>query len=136
MISYETLFIVKPTLTEEEVASEIERVQEIVTQEGGELEIVDRMGMRRLAYPIDKQERGYYVVIYFKAPSRLIAELERQLRYNENIMRFMTVKYSSKKEIAQFEKAVSAIRRKSGESKGEENTEEVSVEESEANDSK
>jgi small subunit ribosomal protein S6 len=66
------------------------------------------MGMRKLAYPIAKQERGYYTVVYFKAPGRTIDELERQMKYNEEILRFMTVKYSNKKEIAQFDKMVAA----------------------------
>jgi len=96
----------KPTLTEEEINGQVARVKEIIAKEGGEIEAADDMGMRRLAYPIEKQERGYYTVVYYKAPAETIGELERQLRYNEEILRFMTVKYTKKKEIAQYDRMV------------------------------
>ncbi len=112
MNCYETLFVVKPTLTGEEIEGQIARVQSIVAEQGGELKATDEMGMRRLAYPIEKQERGYYTVVYYTAPSELVAELERQLRYNEEILRFMTVKYSNKKELKIFEKMVEAANKK------------------------
>ncbi len=113
MNCYETLFVVKPTLTAEEIEGQIARVKEIIAEQGGEIKAVDDMGMRRLAYPIQKQERGYYSVIYFTAPPQLVIELERQLRYNEEILRFMTVKYSNKKELSVFEKMVEAAQKKS-----------------------
>jgi small subunit ribosomal protein S6 len=106
MNSYETLFIIKPTLTEEEIKDQISKVAEIISQKGGKVRLIDEMGMRRLAYPINKQQRGYYAVVYHNSPANLIAELEYQLRYNENILRFMTVKYVTKKEISKFEEVV------------------------------
>ncbi|WP_457605891.1 30S ribosomal protein S6 [Nitratifractor sp.] len=112
MNCYETLFVVKPTLTEEEIQSQVARVQEIISSQEGQIEALDDMGMRRLAYPIEKQERGYYTVVYYKAPAEAISELERQLRYNEEILRFMTVKYTKKKEIAQYEKMVENAKKK------------------------
>ena len=112
MNCYETLFVVKPTLTSEEIEGQIARVKEIIAEEGGELRATDDMGMRRLAYPIEKQERGYYTVVYYTAPSSLVGELERQLRYNEEILRFMTVKYTNKKELGVFEKMVEAAKKK------------------------
>jgi small subunit ribosomal protein S6 len=120
MNSYETLFIVKPTLTEEEIKAQIEKVKDIISKNGGDIKVVDEMGMRKLAYPINKQQRGYYTVIYYKAPSNLIAELEYQLRYNEEILRFMSVKYVTKKEISKFEEIVSK-NQKDSEPKQEEN---------------
>jgi len=107
MNSYETLFIIRPTLTEEETKAQIKRVEDIIAQNGGEIRLFDDMGMRKLAYPIDKQARGYYGVIYYNGPSELISELEYRLRYNEDILRFMTVKYTSKKELAKFDEVVS-----------------------------
>ena len=56
------------------------------------------MGMRNLAYEIKKNKRGYYFVIYFKAEPSLILELERNYRINEEILRFIVIKYESKKE--------------------------------------
>ncbi len=115
MNHYETLFIIKPTLTEEEIKSQVERVKSIIANQNGELLATQDMGMRKLAYEIDKQNRGYYTVVYYTAPADSISELERQLRYNEEILRFMTVKYSNKKEIAQYKKMVDAVSKSSSE---------------------
>jgi len=103
---YETLFILKPTLTEEETNSQIEGVKADIAEQNGEVAATNILGMRKLAYPIDKNERGFYVVIYHKSPGAAIAEIERKLRYNENVLRFLTVKYVNKKEQAEFEKQV------------------------------
>ncbi len=99
---YETMFIVKPTLTEEEIQAQIATVKGNIEKNGGEIVSCDDMGTRQLAYEIEKNKRGYYYVIYFKAPSDSINELERTYRVNENIIRFIFVKYESKAEIKQW----------------------------------
>jgi len=113
MNHYETLFVVKPTLTDEETKAQIEKTIAIITDNGGEIVAIDDMGMRKLAYPVEKNERGYYTVVYYKAPGEIIAEFERQMRYNEDILKFMTVRYAKKKEIAQFDKQVEVALKKS-----------------------
>jgi len=109
MNCYETLFVVKPTLTEQEIASQVAKIKDILTREGAELIATDDMGMRRLAYAVEKQTRGYYTVLYYKAEGSKIAEIERNLKINEDIIKFLTVKYATKKEIAQFDKMVAAV---------------------------
>ena len=101
---YELLFILKPTLTEDEVKVKADFIKEIITKNGGEIANVVEMGTRKLAYKIEKYERGTYFVIYFKAPTQLIAELVRNLRITEEVIRFLPVKYENKKEIAAWEK--------------------------------
>ena len=108
MNCYETLFILKPTLTDEETAKQVELVSSYITEEGGEIVATDAMGMRKLAYEIDGNARGYYTVIYHKSPATAIAEIERRLRYNEDALKFFTIKYSNKKETAHFDKLVAA----------------------------
>ncbi len=110
MKHYEVLFIVKPTLTEEEVAAKLAFVQDVIVKNGGEIVKVDEMGTRKLAYKIDKYERGVYFVIYFTAPSQLVAELTRNLRITEDIIRFLVVKYESKREVAAWEKLVKGLK--------------------------
>ena len=100
---YETMIIVKPTLTDEEKAAIIENVKKIINDFGGEVVAVDNIGVRELAYPIEKFERGHYYIIYYKAPAEAVLELERQLRYNEEVLRFMTVKYETKRDIKRWE---------------------------------
>jgi len=103
---YETLFILKPTLTEEETNSQIESVKADIAEQDGEVAATNILGMRKLAYPINKNERGFYVVVYHKSPGAAIAEIERKLRYNENVLKFLTIRYVTKKEISEFEKQV------------------------------
>jgi len=106
MTSYELLFVIKPTLTDEEIQAQIDSVKSDIAAFGGEVLAVDAMGMRKLAYEINKNPRGYYVVVYHKSPASSIAEIERKLRYNENVLRFLTIKYTKKKELAHFDKLV------------------------------
>lgn len=110
MKHYEVLFILKPTLTEDEIKERVDFVKEIITKNGGEVASVIEIGARKLAYTIDKYERGVYFVIYFTAPTSLIEELVRNLRYNEDVIRFLTVKYENKKEIAAWEKLSKGIK--------------------------
>ena len=99
---YETMFIVKPTLTEEEIQNQIATVKSNIEKNGGEIVSCDDMGTRTLAYEIQKNKRGYYYVIYFTAPSESITELERNYKVNENIIRFIFIKYENKAEITQW----------------------------------
>ncbi len=110
---YETMFIVKPTLTEEETQAQIELVKSIIEKNGGEIKATDDMGTRKLAYEIQKHKRGYYYVIYFTAPTEAIAEIERNYRINENILRFIFIKSESKKEIAHWTKLSEEAAKKS-----------------------
>jgi len=106
MRHYENLVIVKPTLTAEEIEAEVKGVEEVITSNGGQIAATDAMGMRKLAYPIQKNPRGYYYVVYYTVDPSAINEIERRFRINENLLRFMTVKYESKKEITAWNKMV------------------------------
>lgn len=112
MTCYETLFVVKPTLTDEETAAQIAKIKEIVANNGGELLATDDMGMRKLAYQVEKNDRGYYTVLFYKAEGTLIQELERLLKINEEVIKFLTVKYVKNKELTQFNKLVEAANKK------------------------
>ncbi len=108
MNCYETLFVVKPTLAEEEIATTITKVKEILAKEGAELVGTNDMGMKKLAYPVEKNDRGYYTVLFYKAEGTVISELERNLKISEDVIKFLTVKYSNTREMAQFDKLVAA----------------------------
>jgi len=113
MRNYENLVIIKPTLTEEEMAAQIAQIDEVLTSNGAEIETCDKMGMRPLAYPIEKNSRGYYYVVYYKAEPAAINEIERRFRINEELLRFITMKYESKREVAAWQKMVDAANKKS-----------------------
>lgn len=90
MINYEVMFIIDPTLGDEKKDAAVERVKGVIAAEG-EVGNVDVWGLRKLAYPIQKKNEGYYVVIDFKAEPTLPAELDRRLRISEDFMRHIIV---------------------------------------------
>ncbi|SKA97505.1 SSU ribosomal protein S6P [Caloramator quimbayensis] len=92
MKKYETLYVVAPTLTEEEVKGVIEKVKGVIENGGGVVENIDEWGKRRLAYEINKVNEGYYVLMNFSANNELPKELDRVLRISDNIIRHLVVK--------------------------------------------
>jgi len=106
MNCYETLFVVKPTLTDEETVAQITKIKDVLAKEGAELVGTNDMGMRKLAYPVEKNDRGYYTILFYKAEGTVINELERNLKINEEVIKFLTIRYSNTKEMAQFNKLV------------------------------
>jgi small subunit ribosomal protein S6 len=112
MRNYENLVIVKPTLTAEEIQASVKAIEEIITSNGGEIATTDTMGMRKLAYPIEKNERGYFHVIYYSVAPAAITEIERRFRINEDMLRFVTIKYDTNREIAAFNKLVQKAQKK------------------------
>ena len=101
---YETMFILKPTLTEEETVAQLDGVKALFEKNGAEIVATENIGIKELAYEIEKCKRGYYYVIYFQGNPSGIAEIERNYRINENLIRFIFIKYDSKKEIASWTK--------------------------------
>ena len=90
MTNYELMFIINPTLEDEKKEAITATVQEIIATDG-KVDNVDVWGLRRLAYPIQKMNEGYYVVVTFSAGPELPKELDRRLRNNENVIRHMIV---------------------------------------------
>ncbi len=95
MTNYEVMFIVNPTLEEEKKNEAIEAVKKIIS-ENGTLGDVDEWGMRKLAYPIEKKNEGYYVVIEFQAETTVPKELDRRLKIMDPIMRHIIVNKDEK----------------------------------------
>ncbi len=112
MRKYENLVIVKPTFTAEEIQASVKAIEEIITSNGGEIATTDSMGMRKLAYPIDKNERGYYHVIYYTVAPAAITEIERRFRINEDLLRFVTIKYDTNREIIAWNQLVQKAEKK------------------------
>jgi small subunit ribosomal protein S6 len=108
MKHYELLFVVKPTLTEEEVKAKFDFIKGVMEKNGCEIKAVKDMGVRKLAYEIEKYERGHYFVLYYTAAPSSLEEILRNLRLTEEIIRFLNMKFEKKKEIAQWEKMVKA----------------------------
>lgn len=92
MRNYESLYIIHPDVVGDELTAMVEKFQGILTDQAAEIYKLDNWGVRKLAYPIKKAERGCYVQTYFSAEPQVIAEFERRLRLDEKILRFLTVK--------------------------------------------
>ena len=113
MRHYELLVVVKPTLTVEELQAKLNYLKEILEKNGAVISATLEMGTRKLAYQINKFERGTYVVFYFTAPTAAIAEVERLIRITEEFIRFMTVKFENQKELRFWNKQVEKLTKKS-----------------------
>jgi small subunit ribosomal protein S6 len=125
MRHYENLVIVKPTLTAEEIQANISTIEDIITSNGGEIAARDAMGMRKLAYPLGKNERGYFHVVYYSVAPSAINEIERRLRINEDLLRFVTIKYDTNREITAWNQLVQKAHKKASQPAGEAKVEEI-----------
>lgn len=95
MTNYEVMFIIDPTLEDEKKDATVEVVQSIIAADG-EVSKVDVWGMKKLAYPIDKKEEGYYVVVEFQGNPTLPKELDRRLRISDNVIRHIIINKDEK----------------------------------------
>lgn len=89
---YESVFIVKPELTEEAAKTVLEKFTGIITNNGGVVENIDEWGKKRLAYPIEDLTEGYYYVVTFTSVATLPAELERVANITDDVLRSLTIK--------------------------------------------
>ncbi len=92
MNQYETVFILTPVLSDEQTKEAVKKFEDIITNNGGEMVHQENWGMRKFAYPIQKKSSGFYHLFEYKNDGKLIADLEVQLKRDERVMRFLTVK--------------------------------------------
>jgi small subunit ribosomal protein S6 len=90
--TYEIMFIFRPDVEEAELDKLIEGFSANVTNGGGEVKSVEKMGRRRLAYTVRKFNDGFYVLLNVAAAGSLITEIERRLRVSEQVIKFITVR--------------------------------------------
>ena len=103
---YEELFIVKPDAPEEEVDGIVTQIQGVITNGKGTIDKTDKWGTRRLAYRVQKYTEGIYVLIQFTSSPDLVHEIERRLRVNDQVIKFITVRTDEKqKKISKRKKA-------------------------------
>lgn len=89
--SYESTFIVNASLDDQQIDATIAKVQDTIEKNGGEIKSLEKIGRKRLAYPINKKNNGFYVSIEFVATGSLIGQLERFYLLEENVLRYLTV---------------------------------------------
>jgi len=89
---YENVFILTPTLSEEEVDRVVEQMQKVVEGKSAQVDKVEKWGKRSLAYKIKKHTEGYFVLFTISGGGEAIAELERKLKVTDTVLRFLTVR--------------------------------------------
>ena len=92
MALYEHLLIARQDISAQAVDALATHLKTIVEGEGGKVEKQEYWGLRSLAYRIKKNRKGHYVLLNINAPAKAVIELERQLKINEDVLRFLTVK--------------------------------------------
>ncbi len=118
---YETMYILRPDIAEEEVSNHIEKYNKLLTKEGGKVLDSQMRGKRRLAYQISKHREGIYVQLSHQGNGQHIAKIEKAMRLSDDVIRYMTVKQegplptprpSSKNNTQQTEKSAEVINKK------------------------
>jgi small subunit ribosomal protein S6 len=108
MRQYETVFLISPSLEEEETTKIITQISGIISKEKGKLIQEDRWGKRKLAYPIKKFEEAFYVFFHYEGDSNIPFELERRFKQTEAILRFLTVKKETRENVRKKRKGIPA----------------------------
>lgn len=89
--NYEMTFIVTPEVSEADYKTVVSKFTGMVKEADGEVTSIENWGVRKLAYPISKKTNGYYCYVEFSAFGTLIQKLEKEFKYDENILRYLTV---------------------------------------------
>ncbi len=92
MRRYELIFILRPSLGEEEITNVINYSQQIILDEKGTIIDLNKWGMKKLAYPIKKEIQGYYVYCEYAGTPAAVAEIERKFRIDDSVLKYLTIK--------------------------------------------
>ncbi|MBM4369199.1 MAG: 30S ribosomal protein S6 [Deltaproteobacteria bacterium] len=89
---YETTYVARPDLTDDQMNKITEKIEGVVKGAGGTMLVTEDWGKRKLAYLINRHQKGHYIYLNYCGPSPIINEVERNLRLEDNLLRFLTVK--------------------------------------------
>jgi small subunit ribosomal protein S6 len=127
MRNYEIMFIVAPETPEEEIDRINTQLEGVITAGGGQIQKIEKMGKRRLAYEVDRHREGFYVLFAIAANGDIVRECERRLRVIDTVIKYLTVRLDD--EIRRFEK-LRGYRQKRAARRGASSSAGVAVEES------
>jgi small subunit ribosomal protein S6 len=100
---YENVFIARQDISGTQVDALADTFTQLITEQGGEVKKRENWGLRNLAYRMNKNRKGHYVLFNIDAPAPAIAELERTMRINEDVLRYLTIR------VAELEESPSAV---------------------------
>ncbi len=99
MKKYEVLFLINPEISDDELQNTVNKLRSLIEAQQGEIVKMEDWGKRRLAYRVQKHSKGHYFLIHFNGNSAILSEIERFLRFNESIMKFIIVKATKDSDI-------------------------------------
>jgi small subunit ribosomal protein S6 len=91
MRKYETLYILDARLDADATKEMVEKFKELIESQGGVIESIDEWGKRRLAYAINHQREGYYVLMNYEATPEIVADLERNFKITDGLVRYLII---------------------------------------------
>jgi len=89
---YETMIVLRTDLQDAGVKEQIERIRKLLEAQGATVSAIHEWGLRELAYQIEKERRGFYILVEYVAPSAAVAELERTLKLSDVVLRFVSIR--------------------------------------------
>lgn len=95
-VAYETMFLLPPTSTEDQVAELLKRIEETIGKRNGEFVGVDKMGVRRTAYGVNKMNSAYYILVQYRGSGETIKEVERTLKNTDTVLKFLSTKITTR----------------------------------------
>jgi len=98
MALYEHIFMSRPDLTPQQVDGLVEQYKSVLADHGGKVGRIENWGLRSLTYRIRKNRKAYYTLMDIDAPAQAVAEMERQMRINEDVLRFLTLRVEAHEE--------------------------------------
>ena len=96
---YEKIVIIAPNIDDTAAEETVGKIKDIIINKGGEILKTENWGRRRLAYILNKHQKGNYILILFKSPPETIMDLERFCKVTDSVIKFMVVKLTKKKQI-------------------------------------
>lgn len=96
---YETIYVARPDLTEDVLGRITQKFEGVVKDNGGEMLVAEDWGKRKLAYTISRHVRGHYIYLNYVGPASIVAEMERTLGLEDDLLRFLTVKLEDDVEV-------------------------------------
>ena len=106
MRRYETIFIVHHDLPDDDIGEVVERLSKIITDLKGIVVKVEKWGKRKLAYPIKKQQKGYYILVDFVGEKTVVAELEKNMKFDDKVLKYLSVKKTENVDLEEIEKEI------------------------------
>ncbi len=126
---YEIIVIIDPNIDDTAAVETVGKIQDIIISKGGEILKIENWGRRKLAYILNKHQKGNYILILFKSPPTTILDLERFCKVTDSVIKFMVVKLTKKKQIESVLSSIKEAEKKKQTETAEADTEGVKLKE-------